>query len=156
VTVDPATGLPTVQNDPTDSTKVLQIKVGKNPRGIVINSSDTRAYVMNYVSRDISVLGLIGNEQVLDTKSSASLPTPGTQDDLIHVGKELYNTSVGEFDPAPGTTTPIVGRMSNNGWGACATCHPNGLSDNVVWIFPSGPKRTIPQHTDFDKTDPNR
>jgi len=46
--------------------------------------------------------------------------------------------------------------MSNNGWGACATCHPNGLSDNVVWVFPSGPKRTIPQHTDFDQTDPAR
>jgi hypothetical protein len=43
--------------------------------------------------------------------------------------------------------------MSNNGWGACATCHPFGLSDDVVWIFPSGPKRTIPQHTDFDQTD---
>jgi len=30
------------------------------------------------------------------------------------------------------------------------------LTDNVVWIFPSGPKRTIPQHTDFDLTDPTR
>jgi hypothetical protein len=46
--------------------------------------------------------------------------------------------------------------MSNNGWGACAACHPFGLSDDVVWIFPTGPKRTIPQHTDFDQTDPNR
>jgi hypothetical protein len=43
--------------------------------------------------------------------------------------------------------------MSNNGWGACAACHPNALTDNVVWIFPSGPKRTIPQHTDFDRSD---
>ena len=43
--------------------------------------------------------------------------------------------------------------MSNNGWGACSACHPFGLTDNVVWIFPSGPKRTIPQHTDFDQTD---
>jgi hypothetical protein len=46
--------------------------------------------------------------------------------------------------------------MSRFGWGACAACHPNGLTDNVVWIFPSGPKRTIPQHTDFDQSDPNR
>jgi CxxC motif-containing protein (DUF1111 family) len=30
------------------------------------------------------------------------------------------------------------------------------LSDDVVWIFPSGPKRTIPQFTDFDHTDPTR
>ena len=36
----------------------FQIAVGKNPRGIVINSTDTRAYVWNYVSRDISVIDL--------------------------------------------------------------------------------------------------
>lgn len=47
--------------------------------------------------------------------------------------------------------------MSNNGWGACAACHtPFATTDNVVWIFPSGPKRTIPQHTDFDQSDPIR
>ena len=46
--------------------------------------------------------------------------------------------------------------MSANGWGSCGSCHPFGLSDNVVWIFPSGPKRTIPQHTDFDQTDAAR
>jgi hypothetical protein len=112
---------------------------------------------MNYVSRDVSVIQLTTSpETVIATLQSAPVPLPGTVADLIHVGKELYNTSVGVFDPVPGTTTPIVGRMSNAGWGACATCHPNGLSDNVVWIFPSGPKRTIPQHTDFDLTDPER
>jgi YVTN family beta-propeller protein len=156
VVVDPATGAPTVQNDPADPTHVLQLKAGKNPRGIVVNSSDTRAYVMNYVSRDITILNLVGNESVLGTAVSANLPAPGTQADLIQVGKEFYNTSVGVFDPPPGGTSPITGRMSNNGWGACATCHPNGLSDDVVWIFPSGPKRTIPQHTDFDPSDPAR
>jgi mono/diheme cytochrome c family protein len=47
--------------------------------------------------------------------------------------------------------------MSRDGWGSCAACHtPFGLSDNVVWIFPSGPRRTIPQHADFDRSDPNR
>jgi YVTN family beta-propeller protein len=158
--INPATGAATVQTDPSnpaDPTRVLEIKVGKNPRGIVLNSTDTRAYVMNYVSRDVSVLNLTTvPESVVATLTSASLPT-GELAQKIHAGKELYNTSIGEFDPPPGSTTPIVGRMSNNGWGACAACHtPFGLSDDVVWIFPSGPKRTIPQHTDFDLTDPNR
>jgi len=156
VVIDPATGLATVQSDPVDPTKVQQIKVGKNPRGIVINSHDTRAYIFNYVSRDISVLNLSSPEQVLTTVVSASLPAPGTLADKIQIGKELYNTSVGEFDPAAPGGPVITKRMSNNGWGACAACHPFGLSDDVVWIFPSGPKRTIPQHTDFDQTDPNR
>ena len=157
VTVDPATGAPTVANDPDDPTRVLQVPVGRNPRGIVVNASDTRAYVMNYVSRDVSVLDLTGlEEQVLTTMASATLPAPGTLADTIHIGKELYNTSVGVFDPATPGGTPITGRMSNNGWGACAACHPSGLSDQVVWIFPAGPRRTIPQHADFDPGDPNR
>jgi YVTN family beta-propeller protein len=156
VVIDPATGAATVQNDPADNTRVLQLQVGKNPRGILINSTDTRAYVMNYVSRDVTVLNLSGSEKVLDTKASADLPTPGTEADIIQIGKELYNTSVGVFDAATPGGAPIVGRMSRAGWGACATCHPFGLSDDVVWIFPSGPKRTIPQHTDFDPADPQR
>ena len=157
IKVDPATGAAEVQSDPGDPTRVLEIKVGKNPRGIVVSSDDTRAFVMNYVSRDVSIIDLTTSpEHVVTTLSSAALPAPGTLADLVHVGKELYNTSIGEFDPAPGTTTPIVGRMSAAGWGACAACHPGGLSDNVVWIFPSGPKRAISQHTDFDLTDPTR
>ncbi|HVG37877.1 MAG TPA: hypothetical protein VM870_01250, partial [Pyrinomonadaceae bacterium] len=156
--IDAGTGGAAVQNNPADPTRVLQIPVGKNPRGIVINSTGTRAYVANFISRDLSVLDLTSSpEREVARVSSSKLPTPGTLADKIHVGKELYNTSVGVFDPAPGTTTPITGRMSNNGWGACSACHaPWGLTDNVVWIFPSGPKRTIPQHTDFDLTDPTR
>lgn len=158
VNINPSTGAATVQNDPSNPARVLQIKVGKNPRGIVVNSSDTRAYVMNFISRDVSVIDLTTSpERVMTTLRSAPLPSPGTQADSIHIGNELYNTSIGQFDPAPGTTTPIVGRMSNNGWGACSACHsPFGTSDNVVWIFAAGPRRTISQHTDFDQTDPTR
>jgi len=156
--VDGGDGSAEVQVDPTDPSRVLQVKVGKNPRGIVVNDDDTRAYVMNYVSRDVSVLDLGGSKEiVMATMPSAPLPLPGSLADKIQVGKELYLTSVGEFDPAPNTTTPITGRMSRNGWGACAACHtPFGLSDNVVWIFPAGPRRTIPQHQDFDQTDATR
>ena len=157
VKIDPSTGAATVQSDPSDATRVLEIPTGKNPRGIVVNSSDQTAYVMNYVSRDVSVIDLAGSvEKVTATLRSATLPTVGTTEDKIHAGKELYYTSIGEFDPATPFGTAITGRMSNNGWGSCSSCHPFGLSDNVVWIFPTGPKRTIPQHTDFDQTDATR
>lgn len=161
VNVNPTDGSAAVQFDPTapaGATRVLQLKVGRNPFGIVINSNDTRAYVMNRISRDVSIINLATSpESVVATMSSAARPAQGSIEDKIHIGKELYNTSVGDFDPAVAGGPRITGRMSNNGWGACSTCHtPFGLSDNVVWIFPSGPKRTIPQHTDFDKTDPTR
>ena len=91
-----------MQSDPSDLTRVLQIPVGKNPRGIVVNSTDTRAYVMNYVSRDLTVIDLTTSPESVLAASlrSAALPVQGTLADKIHVGKELYNTSIGEFDPA--------------------------------------------------------
>lgn len=152
IAVDPVTGAAAVQGNPLDPTRILQIKVGKNPRGIVINAADTRAYVLNYISRSVSVIDL-GSvpERLLANLPSSRLPTPGTLADKIHIGKELYNSAIGEFDPPPGSTMPITGRLSNQGWGSCAACHtPAGLSDNVVWIFGSGPRRTMPQHADFD------
>ena len=157
VAVDPSTGAPNVLSDPSDLTRVLQIPTGANPRGIVVTDDDTRAYVMNYISRDVTVIDLTGTrESVLTTVRSAALPAAGTLQAKIHIGNELYNTSIGVFDPATAGGPPIVGRMSAAGWGSCASCHPNGLSDNVVWIFAAGPRRAISQHTDFDQTDPAR
>jgi uncharacterized protein (TIGR03437 family) len=154
IRVDPNTGAATVQSDPGDTTRVLQIPTGRNPRGIVINSTDSTAYVMNYVSRDVTVIDLSGAvERVTATLSSASLPERGTPEDTIHIGKELYHTSIGEFDPVAAGGSPITGRMSDNGWGSCSSCHPFGLTDNVVWIFAAGPRRTVPQHVDFVRGD---
>ena len=156
VNVNPADGAAAVQFDPSQpaGARVLQLAVGKSPRGVVIDGTDARAYVMSYISRSIAVVDLTTNpERVLTTVKSAALPAVGSPAEKVHIGKELYLTSVGTFDAAPSTTTPIVGRMSKNGWGSCAACHtPFATSDNVVWIFPAGPRRTIPQHTDFDQS----
>lgn len=142
VHVDPATGAMSVDTNPLDN-RVLDINVGRNPRGIVINNNDTRAYVMNYVSRDVTVIDITRfPEQIMATMRSAPLPAAGSPEELVLVGKELYNTAVGEF-------TDSIGNMSSEGWQSCAACHPFGLSDNVVWIFAAGPRRTISQHTDF-------
>ena len=154
VRIDPQTGAPTVQSDPTDTTRVLQIPTGRNPRGIAIATSDRTAYVMNYVSRDVTVIDLTGTaERVSATLSSASLPAAGTPEDRVQIGKELYHTSIGEFDPPAAGQPAITGRMSAAGWGSCGSCHPFGLTDNVVWIFAAGPRRTVPQHVDFVRGD---
>ncbi len=148
--VNTTTGAPAVQINPSDATSVLEIPVGRNPRGIVINSGDTRAYVMNYISRDVTIIDLTqAPEKVLATMTSTAVPQPGTPQDAIQIGKELFNTSVGVFDPPAAGQPAVTGRMSNLGWGSCASCHPEGLSDNVVWIFASGPRRTVPLHATF-------
>ncbi|MBL8230671.1 MAG: beta-propeller fold lactonase family protein [Bryobacterales bacterium] len=152
VRVDRGTGKPTVVSTGSPS-RVAGVATGKNPRGIVINAQDTRAYVMNYITRNVTVINL-ANDTVAATLESAAMPVPGSTDDLIHTGKDLYHSSIGEFDGPSPLSPKIFGRMSNNGWGSCASCHPDGLTDNVVWIFGAGPRRTIPQHVDYDPDDP--
>jgi YVTN family beta-propeller protein len=142
INVDPTTGAITVPVD-AQTGAVSTTPVGRNPRGIVINNTDTRAYVMNYISRDVTVIDLTRfPEQVIGTLRSTALPAAGSPEELALAGEELYNTSVGEFSNS-------AGNMSKDGWQSCSACHPGGLSDNVVWIFGSGPRRTISQHTDF-------
>ena len=67
---------------------IVRIEVGKNPRGIVINSTDTRAYVMNFISRDVSVVDIQTGSPRLFSEigriSSASLPKPGTLEAIVH------------------------------------------------------------------------
>lgn len=157
ITIDPATGAPTVRRDPSDPTRVLEIATGKNPRGLVVDASDTRAYVMNHVSRDVTVIDLTTSpEHVRATLRSERVPQTSNREGKILLGKELYNTSIGTFDPPVAGQPPITGRMSRDGWVSCAACHPFGLSDGATWIFPSGPRRTIAQHADFDPTDGSR
>lgn len=154
VRTDSSTGAITVVTNEGDGKRVQGVPTGKNPRGIVINSTDSRAYVMNYVSRDVTVIDLTpAPEAVMATMRSAALPEPGSQEDVIQIGKELYLSSVGEFEGP--NDTKIRGRMSNNGWGSCGACHPDGLTDNVVWIFAAGPRRTVSQHQDYSLDDPS-
>jgi YVTN family beta-propeller protein len=141
-------GTPTI-NPPSGAgapTGIIRIPVGKHPQGIAINSTDTRAYVFNYISRDVSVVDVESGSPTVNTEiarvASAPLPASGTLDEIVQHGKELFNTSIG---PA-GTVTdslPPAGRMSDLGWGNCYNCHPRGLHDGVTWLFPDGPRQTI-------------
>lgn len=140
-----ADGTPTVNAPaaPVMQTPIVRIEVGKNPRGIVINSSDTRAYVMNFISRDVSSVNLTTNPPVkLADIPSAALPAVGSLDEKIHRGEELFNTSIGPQGTQENATSP-AGRMSDFGWGSCYGCHPNGLHDGQTWMFPDGPRQTI-------------
>src|SRR4029077_7892839 len=77
---------------------------------------------------------------------AASLPAAGTQAAIIHLGHELFNTSIGPEGNTPTSTRP-AGRMSDTGWGNCYNCHPDGLHDGVTWLFPDGPRQSISMET---------
>jgi YVTN family beta-propeller protein len=125
---------------------------GKNPRGIVLNSKDTRAYVMDFVSRDIAVVDISGNDpklyHTIARIQSAQLPAPGSDEAVVQRGKHLFNSAIGPEGAAANSKRP-AGRMSDFGWGTCYSCHVQGLTDSVTWMFPDGPRQAISMESTF-------
>jgi YVTN family beta-propeller protein len=148
-------GTPTI-NAPKqagDPGNVIRIPVGQKPIGLAINSTDSRAYIINEVSRDISVVDL-GSNRVTATVSAAALPAPGTLEATVQYGKAVFFTAAGVNLPTLGPVIP-PGRVSSEGWSGCVSCHANGTTDGVVWIFGTGPRRSLPLNATFNPHNPN-
>ena len=126
---------------------------GKNPRGLVLNSSDTRAYVMDFLSRDIAIVDVSGSDptlyKTLARIQSADLPAANTDAATVQRGKYLFNTAIGPEGSAQNSVRP-AGRMSDTGWGTCYSCHPSGLTDTVTWMFADGPRQAISMESTFE------
>lgn len=124
---------------------------GKAPRGVVINTTDTRAYTFNYVSRDVTVIDLTNKRAITTIDTTQSKGDP-----VIQYGKELFNTAMGPIDSsnknANGSVNPVEGRMADFGWVGCVSCHINGLTDGVAWHFGSGPRVSVPMSGSFTKS----
>ena len=144
---DPAQGSEprSSQPDPDDTIG------GKNPRGIVLNSTDTRAYVMDFVSRDVAVVDISGRNpalyKTLARIPSADLPADAL-DAIVQRGKQLFNSAIGPEGEADNSRRP-AGRMSDFGWGTCYSCHPQALTDSVTWMFADGPRQAISMESTF-------
>ncbi len=138
------------QNPATSGTNA-----GKNPRGIVMSANGARAYVMNFVSRNVSVIDMT-TDQVIGAIQTAPLPAPGSQDEVTQVGAEVFFSSRGHFNRPPGTTASTDDRLSSEGWQSCASCHFDGLTDSVVWAFGAGPRKSIPLNASFNPFNPTQ
>jgi len=141
-------GTPTINapTAPRQSSNIKRILAGKNPRAMVINEQDTRGYIWNYVSRDVTVVDL-STDTAIGQFVLASQPKDVTQL-RVQRGKEFFNSSIGPVLPHNGVNE---GLMSDHGWVACASCHPNGLTDGVVWLFAAGPRFSTPLNSTFSK-----
>jgi YVTN family beta-propeller protein len=138
--------IPTTRNLNGDFTTL-----GKNPEGIVLNSTGTRAYVACQISRDVAVLDLAA-KRLLTNVLTANLPARNSAAGQILRGKQLFFTAIGPAgtDPAFPNSQPPAGVMSDRGWGGCRSCHFNGWTDNVTWMFADGPRQTISLDGMFD------
>jgi YVTN family beta-propeller protein len=126
---------------------------GHNPQGIAINPRGTKAWVLNVLSRNISVLDL-RTDRVARVVRTAPLPARGTRPELLTVGALMFFGSRGQFDkPASGNASTSE-RLSSDGWQSCSSCHFEGLTDGVVWQFTTGPRKSIPLNGTFNPADP--
>jgi YVTN family beta-propeller protein len=135
-------------NDPANPA-TAGANAGKNPQGIAITADGRRAYVTNFVSRNVSVVDT-QTDQVVRTIQTSAPPPPGSPAEVVAVGAEMFFSSRGNFNRPPNATVSTTDRLSSEGWQGCASCHFKGLTDGVIWKFGSGPRKSVPLNASFN------
>ncbi|HEY8089435.1 MAG TPA: c-type cytochrome [Polyangiaceae bacterium] len=111
--------------------------VGAGPSGIAVDATKNRALVWSQFDRSLGVIEL-ADRGLTDAEGKPPAPVEriamarNPQRELavkIALGRLLFH-SVGD------------GRISRDGR-ACASCHPDGRDDSLVWATPAGPRRSI-------------
>jgi YVTN family beta-propeller protein len=140
-------------NDPANPA-TSGANAGKNPQGIAITPDGRRAYVQNFVSRNVSVVDT-RQDRVIRVIPTAEQPAAGSQERIINVGAEVFFSSRGNFDRPANANVSTSERMSSEGWQACSSCHFKGLTDAVVWEFATGPRKSVPLNASFNPRNRN-
>lgn len=132
------------------STQNAEIDLGGNdalgrcqgPTGVAVDKDALRAYVSCWVSRRMAVVDLAAQAMAGTTESS---PAPGTAaEQAVARGRRFYFTGRARWS-FPGDN----GAVGGEGWSSCASCHPDGLSDNITWSFNAGPRQSTSQDGSF-------
>lgn len=137
--------------------KATRLQTGNLPSGVVMSRDGRRAYANNELNTSITAIDLTSNVVLARDIHSSEPPAPGTQEHRNLFGKLAFFTALGvpdavdndengSFDVPLRDVDPLLHRnkASDNGWSSCASCHDDGHSDNVTWIFETGPRQTIP------------
>jgi YVTN family beta-propeller protein len=140
---------------------VVRFQTGNLPNGVVITHDGRRAYVNNEANVSVTAIDLVANTVLARDIAVGAPPEPGTFAHAVLVGKLAFFTALGVpddglFDLPIRDIEPVDFRnkASDNGWSGCGSCHPDGLSDNVTWIFGTGPRNTVPLDGFFAKDNP--
>jgi DNA-binding beta-propeller fold protein YncE len=111
-------------------------RVGGGPNGLAVDAEERRAVVWSQFDRTLEVIPLGGPE--LEAREGDDMrlvrrielePSPRQLSVEAALGRTLFH--------ATGDA-----RIARDGR-ACASCHPDGRDDGLVWATPNGPRRTI-------------
>lgn len=125
------------------STQNVEIDLGGNdaigrcqaPIGVAVSSLRSRAFVNCWVTRRLGVVDL-GKQQLTQTVEAAPAPANAVEQKVAR-GERFYFTGRARWSKNVGN-----GGKGGEGWSSCGSCHPDGLTDNMTWIFGSGPRQT--------------
>lgn len=111
----------------------------RTPMGVVVARSVPKAYANCRGTRQLVSMDM-GTQTVLNQVQSSTPPAAGSEEAEVEKGQLLFFTA--------------RARWSTESRSDCAACHANGnLSDNIVWSFPAGPRRTVPMHWTYQDRD---
>jgi len=103
---------------------------GRSPYGMALGgAASNNAVVVHEHTRNVTLVRLdtqtvLGGAAVTDV----ALSTANAQ---IADGRRAFQTGLGRWS------------LGGQAWSSCASCHPDGLSDNVTWYTARGPRQTI-------------
>jgi YVTN family beta-propeller protein len=112
----------------------------KVPTGLVTGHANGRLYVNNWVDRSLSVVNLALQQVDATGDGVVSEPKPmaTTAEGRVLAGKKFFFTG--------------TGRWADRQVNSCASCHPDGLTDNLTWIFAAGPRQSTGLDGMYGKT----
>lgn len=112
-----------------------ETKNGRLPMGVVATSKEAM-FAVNDTSRNVSIIALPEQAQ-----TGLVATAPAATGDALKVvrGRRFFNTGLGRWS------------LRGQGWGACQSCHIDGLSDNVTWYFGRGPRQSTSLDGSFSK-----
>jgi DNA-binding beta-propeller fold protein YncE len=115
--------------------QLLRPLPGDLPEGIVVSPDGRHAFIDQRASGDVAVLKIAepgARDRVqLEPQAIPRLAAGDPMPSELRLGQRLfYSANSAEF--------PIT----KNFWVACASCHLEGRSDGVTWLFSTGPRDT--------------
>ena len=106
---------------------------GHLPEGIVIAPDDSVAYIDERNTGDVAIVRIVRNGPSVTLEPGTAIPRFATDPmpAQLRLGQHLFYSANSDEYP-----------VTKNHWIACATCHMEGRSDAVTWLFAEGPRDT--------------